>query len=285
MEITGLGDVFEVSTSESKIEMTIVICGCSYSIGIGCENLFTQPYGALVANEFNCKLINLSRGGASNYAIYLQGIFAANLEPKPNLVIISQTSFDRIEWVIEGRDANASHSLLNLNYHQYPPFNAPPSNQHTAPLDFHIKNHPKYDPFILCEQVGGIDDYLKCLTQKSNTNINYYTRLRKEPVTKLELMRDRYVMCDSYEIKKNYDIGLLVQAYYYIKRKGINCLLLVNDVELFGRYIDDCDILEQNWGMLSAKFPDSMGTRHTSEVGHRDTADKVIKKIRQEKLM
>jgi hypothetical protein len=212
-------------------------------------------------------------------------MFAADLNPKPDLVIISQTGFDRIEWVVEGRNANASHSLLNLNYHQYPPFNAPPSPQHTVPLDFYIKDNPKYDPYILCEQVGGIDDYLKCLTKKSNTDVNYYTRMRQEPIDKLELMRDRHVMCDSYEIKKNYDIGLLVQTYYYIKRKGINCLLLVNDVELFSRYIDSSDLLEQDWAMLSTKFPDKLGTRHTSNVGHRDTADRVIKKIRQAGLV
>jgi hypothetical protein len=114
----------------------IVVGGCSYAIGIGCIDLINQPFGQLVANEFGCNLINLSRGGASNYAIYLQGLFAAEMQPPPRLVILCQTSYDRVEWVIDGRDPDATHSLLNLNYHQYPPFDAPPTHHHSAPLDF-----------------------------------------------------------------------------------------------------------------------------------------------------
>jgi hypothetical protein len=257
----------------------IVVCGCSFSIGIGCLDLYTEPYSSLVAKEFNCDLINLSRGGASNYAIYLQGLFAADLESKPDLVILSQTSYDRLEWVMEGRNADAPHSLLNLNYHQYPPFNHPPSPQHTKPLDFYINDHPNYDPFILCEQVGGIDDYLKCLKRKDV--VEYYKRLHTEPVKKLELMRDRYVSSESYVIKKNRDIALLVQAYYYIKRKNIRCLILTEDENIFSQYIDESDVMYQSWGSLTVKYPDTVNSGHTSPIGHIDTANRVIAKIKE----
>jgi hypothetical protein len=99
----------------------LVICGDSYGYGIGCTNLETQPFGVLTAKHFGWDLIRLARGSASNYTIYLQGMYAADMKDPPHLVVLNQTSYDRIEWFAEGTNPIADHTALNINYHQYPP--------------------------------------------------------------------------------------------------------------------------------------------------------------------
>lgn len=265
----------------------IVICGDSFSYGIGCENLHTEPYGVLVSKHFDWDLIRLARGSASNYAIFLQGMYAADLPEKPHLIILSQTSYDRIEWFSENKPEHfysksfLGHSLLNLNYHEYPPhFEAQP--HHDSPMDFYLKDNKDYNPLILSEQVGGIDDCLK--TRNRFSEFGFYKRMKTEPNEKLELIRDYCVTALDHSIKRNYDIGVLLQAYTYIKKKGINCIVLSRDVDIFSNYFDPKDIMYQDWFELAKIYPDTIGSLHTSGEGHADTAKRLIAKIEELQL-
>lgn len=255
--------------------MKLVVCGDSFACGVGCINMYTQPFGPLVAKHFNWDLITLARGSSSNYGIYLQGTFASTLEPQ--LVLISLTSYDRVEWVADGKDkykAKHNFTLHDLNYHQYPPhYEALP--HHNSPLEFYT-NDDKYNPVILTEQVGAIPDYLDCVKRKVSTN--YYKRFHTEPEDKLELIARHYGMCVHPAIKRDYDIGLILQAYTKIKKSGANCIIMTHDKK-FKEYFDENDLFEQNWTDLSDRFPDTIGSRHTSELGHKDTADRLIQFI------
>jgi len=259
----------------------MVVCGDSYNAGIGCVNMHTQAYGVVTAQHFDWDLITLARGSASNYAVHLQAMYAAEL--LPHLVIIGQTSYDRLEWVMDthSKPAHEQPTLHNLNYHLYPPHHFPQPH-HDKPMPFHLQDSADYKPYLLTEQVGGIDDYLTRF--KKNPGFPYYERLHTEPREKLELIRDYYVNCVDYAIKRDYDIGLLLQAYTFLKRKGINCLILTRDIGLFGKFIDQADLMHQDWWYLSNIYPDTIGSMHTSEIGHQDTADRLIAKIKENNL-
>ena len=259
----------------------LVICGDSYGYGIGCTNLETQPFGVLTAKHFGWDLIRLARGSASNYTIYLQGMYAADMKDPPHLVVLNQTSYDRIEWFAEGTNPIADHTALNINYHQYPPHNNIQPH-HDKEMDYYFQGNPEYFPVILSEQIGGISDCLD--TRTSIPNFTYYNRLKKESNEKLQLIVDYYVRVFDYNIKKNYDIGMLLQAYTYLKRKDINCIIMTRDVEAFSKFIDKKDIMHQDWWELSTRLPDTIGSRHTSEEGHKETADRLIQHIKDANL-
>jgi hypothetical protein len=253
----------------------IVVCGDSFNIGIGCEDLYNQPYGILVSKHFGWDLLTLARGSASNYAVFLQAKYAADLPEKPHLIVIAQTSYDRIEWIKEGKDANYDNTLHNLNYHEYPPHHEPQPH-HANPLDYHLQNDKKYNPYILTEQIGALEDCRKFKLKKQR--FDYYERMNDEPEEKLKLISDYYLKIFDISIKRDYDIGLLVQAYTYVRRKGIQCIVLTND-DKFKDYIDEIDIMYQDWGTMSLQYPDTIGSFHTSHLGHRDTAHRLIRKI------
>lgn len=255
----------------------LVVCGDSFSVGIGCTNMLEQAYGVLVANELNLDLITLARGSASNYAIYLQAQMASMLEETPELVIIGQTSFDRVEWVAEGNDQAWNHTLYNLNYHQYPPhhFTQP---HHAGPLPFFLKDNPCYNPYLLSEQVGAIDDCLSI--RKKGQNTGYYKRLSTESDEKLKLIRDYYVRIFDPGIKRDYDNGLIVQAYTLLRKKNIRVLILSCDLKMKD-LINEEDLLWQDWGKISAMYPDTIGSMHCSHLGHEDTAFRILDKLKK----
>jgi hypothetical protein len=255
----------------------LVICGDSFNYGIGCVNMNTQPYGVLTSNYFNWDLVRLARGSASNYVIHLQGMYAADMIEKPHLIVLGQTSYDRIEWFNEHAKDTHNHSLKNLNYHMYPPHHTAYPH-HDSPMPFYLQDK-EYNPYILSEQVGGIDDCLK--VRKSNPTNPYYKRLNTEPTPKLQLICDYYLKVFDYEIKRNYDIGTLTKAYYYIKRQGINCIIATVDKEEFSKFVDEKDLLSVDWGQLSLKYPDTIGSLHTSEEGHSVVANALIEKIKE----
>lgn len=252
----------------------LVVCGDSFSAGIGCVNMPEQAYGVLVAKHLDLNLITLARGSASNYAIYLQAMAAADMEDT-ELVIIGQTSYDRIEWVKEGIEPEWHHTLNNLNYHMYPPHHHPQPH-HDKPLPFHLKGSIEYKPYILTEQIGAIDHYIDGYKKKQN--MGYYARLSSEPIEKLKLIRDYYVRIFDGGIKRDYDNGLLVQSYNYLKKKNIKVLILSCE-EKIKKFIDEDDLVWQDWGQVVQKYPDTIGSMHTSADGHQDTAHRIIEHI------
>ena len=81
------------------MQNNIVICGDSFNIGIGCHDLATEPYAQLLGKELDKPVINLAKGSSTNFSIYLQAKYAVeNLADKTDLVIVSHTSYDRVDW-------------------------------------------------------------------------------------------------------------------------------------------------------------------------------------------
>jgi len=78
---------------------SIVICGDSFNVGIGCRDLANEPYGALLSKHLDKSVINLAKGSSTNLSIYLQAKYVVDeLADKVELVIVSPTSYNRVEW-------------------------------------------------------------------------------------------------------------------------------------------------------------------------------------------
>lgn len=255
----------------------LVICGDSFNYGIGCSNLATQPFGVLVAKHFDLNLIRLARGSASNYAIHLQGEFAAtNLNPKPKLVILGTTSTDRFEWVAEGKKLDHTPTLYDLCYHNYPPHHLP-QPMHDAPMDFYLNetmHRVKYSPKILTEQIPAIPDYIKA--KKDEGAYEYYSRLHSEPLDKLGLIERYYVETFDSHIKADYDRAVILKAYRKLKQNNIQTIIYSEDSG-FEEYVDDKrDYFWSNWKHYSDNWPDKFGSLHVSEEGNYHIATRLI---------
>jgi hypothetical protein len=257
---------------------TLVLCGDSFNYGIGCVNLHTQPYGVLTANHFDWDLIRLARGSASNYVIHLQGIYAAKMNPKPHLVILGTTSTDRVEWLATGESLKPGHvpKFEDVNYHLYPPHHEPPP-LHDAPMDFYLKESKSYTPKILSEQVVAFSDYLNLV--KNGKHSQYYKRLHSESADKLELINEYYLEIFDSAIKRDYDTGVIMTAYLRLKHAGINTIIVGPDMGFSELVFEPRDFFNQDWGRCTRLWPDSVGSMHTGEGGHADTADRLIKHI------
>ena len=260
---------------------TIVVCGDSFNYGIGCVDLSSSPYGVLLSKKFGCNLIRLARGSATNFSICLQAEYAARkIDPKPNLVIIGMTGFDRIEWQAENAKINRNQSigLENLNYHLYPPHNTP-----SSPLQilqsYYLEKDPDYNPSILTEQIGGIDDYITMANKAHPVSTGFYKRLNSEPIPKLELITRYYLEIFDGDIKVKYDSAMIFQGYMRCIRSGINCIVLTAHTHLFKGLIPDEHVCKIDWGELSLMHTDTIGSWHTSEEGHKIVADAVSRRI------
>jgi hypothetical protein len=254
----------------------IVVCGDSFNVGIGLVDMEKQRYGQLVADNFKYDLVVLARGSASNYAVFLQGVYASEMTPKPKCVVLCVTSYDRIEWLADDVENYVNVNLLHLNYHEYPPHHHPQPH-HDSPLDFYLKNNINYNPKLLTEQVIAIPEYLKLLAEKNVAD--YYQRLHSQSPDKLKMLLEHYVtVWGNNTIKRDYDIGLILSAYMKIKNSGINCLVLSSDSK-FNDLIPEKDLIEHSWGQLSIHYPDTIGSKHADYPAHEYTAQLIIERI------
>lgn len=254
----------------------IVICGDSFNVGIGLVDMVKQRYGTLVADHFGYESIVLARGSASNYAVFLQGMYASEMKPKPKCVILCVTSYDRIEWLADETQDHTTVNLSHLNYHEYPPHHHPQPH-HDKVLDFYLKNDENYNPKLLTEQVGAIPDYLKLFNKRKAGD--YYQRLHSQEPNKLKMLLEHYLtVWSNNTIKHDYDRGLILTAYNKIKNSGINCLVLSSDSN-FNDLIPEKDLIYHSWGELSEMYPDTIGSYHADYPAHEYTAQLIIKRI------
>jgi len=257
----------------------MVVCGDSFNYGIGCTNLHTKPYGVLTSQHFDWDLVRLARGSASNFTIYLQGAYAAKMRPKPHLIILGTTSYDRIEWVETGKNIEPGHqpSALDINYHLYPPhYHTPPL--HDKPMDFYFQDNPNYSPKILSEQVVAFSDYLRFA--KANQEADYYKRMWTESIEKLEMIEKYFFDVFDDGIKREYDRGVILMAYRMIKKQGINCIIFSADTDFRNLVDEPRDFFNQDWGRCTALWPDTVNSLHTGDGGHVDSAERLIEHIK-----
>jgi hypothetical protein len=262
----------------------IVICGDSFNIGIGCHDLNTEPYAQLLGKELDKSVINLAKGSSTNFSIYLQAKYAVeNLADKTDLVIISHTSYDRVDWFPLDYDfPQGEITLEDVNYHQYPPY-----GEHTyhvfdkeVRLDHPMKDNPNYTGAMFTDNLMGVIDYWESFGVK-DADSGYYARFRQEPKQRMKTLYDYGTTIHESRINRIQTIGLMTLAHELLKRAGIRHIILTHEPDYYKKFIDSINICELSWGQLSIDYPDDLPSWHTSAQGHQRAYEMILSKLKE----
>jgi hypothetical protein len=255
----------------------LVICGDSFSIGIGCHNLNTEPYGSLLAKELGLNLINLAKGSSTNLSISLQVKHAIEHIKDIELLIVSNTCYHRTEWFPEDASENREVNNLNVNYHQYPPFG---EGTYQYIIETPMKQYPNYKGEMLTENWYGIIDYVDNFLDRKIGSSTYFSKFKNERPERMRLLKEYYLEFFDSRIQRQYDMAVIIKSHVLLKNKNIKHLILTNDTE-FSEYVPQENLVDVDWGILSLNYPDDLKSLHTSWEGHVDVYNSIIKKIKK----
>lgn len=259
----------------------LVICGDSFSVGIGCHDLHNEPYGSLLANHLGLELINLAKGSSTNLSIFLQVKYAVENIKDIEYLIVGTTCYHRTEWFPEESNLHIPLDNTNVNYHQYPPY-----GYMTYPylLEHPMKNDKRYKGEMFTENYYGIIDYIDNILDKNNNvnNSEYFTKFKNEDNKKMRLLKDYYLYFFDARIQKQKDMGQIVMSHNLLRNNNINHYILTHDVDDLSPYLDKNNMININWGDLSIKYPDDLKSLHTSYEGHIEVFNKIKDKIQLE---
>lgn len=262
----------------------LIVCGDSFSVGIGCHDLDTQPYGSLLKNHLGCDLINLAKGSSTNFSIYLQAKYAAEkLASSDDLVMVSNTSYDRVEWFpLDYNFPRGELENTDVNYHQYPPYyhGGYFVNGKSIVLDNPMKDDANYTGAMFTENYVGVIDYWEKFGS-TGVESNYYQRFDKEPKQKMKALYDFATIVHEPRINRIYSIGVLTMAHHLLKNAGVKHLILTHELDYYNKFIDKENLVDVNWGQLSLDYPDDLPSWHTSPEGHRRAFEIVVDKLKE----
>lgn len=267
------------------MEKRLIICGDSFNIGIGCLNLDTEPYGSLLAEHTGRKLVNLAKGSSTNLSIWLQVKYAVyNLNANENdIILVNETSSERFNWFPENTEIDPHHDITNLdvNYHDYPPYGHNSYFPHI--LDKHpMQDDKNYKGAMITENVAGVIDYLKNFVAKGyNQRGSYYNRLVDEPISKLKIVTDFYASIYNDKLSQIQSNALMVMAHSLLRNKNLKHVMLLPNMWLCEDTILDENKINLNWGDLTVKYPDTVGTGHSGPEGHVEACGMILDKLKQ----
>ena len=263
------------------------MCGDSFAAGIGCHDLTTEPVVALIANELNKPWLNLAKGSSTNLSIFLQAKYVAEeLKDTTDLVLIGNTSYDRVEWFPEGTEFEGGDiTMLDVNYHDYPPFM--PCSYVVDGDGIEGRTHPMahrsdYRGKMITENYMGVIDFWETFASRGVCS-DYYKRFADEPIEKMKALYNFAAMVHEPRINRIYSIGVLTMAHNILKKNNIRHLIFSQEPIAYANYIDEENLVEISWGQLSLDYPDDLGTYHTSAQGHQAAAAAVMAKLKANK--
>jgi hypothetical protein len=264
----------------------VIVCGDSFSIGIGCHDLKTEPYGSLISKQLGSGLFNLAKGSSTNFSIYLQAKYVAEkIANADDLVIVSNTSYDRVEWFPLDHDFRRNEiENIDVNYHEYPPYWEGGYYVGNKPvvLENPMASDPNYTGAMLTENYVGVIDYWE---KFGSTGIEsgYYKRFDNEPKQRMKALYDFATTVHEPRINRIYSIGVLTLAHLLLKNAGVNHLILTHEVEYYSQFIENKNLANVSWGQLSIDYPDDLNTWHTSAEGHVKVSEIILDKLKENK--
>jgi hypothetical protein len=258
---------------------SLIICGDSFNIGIGCRDLAKEPYGSLLGNALGIPVINLAKGSSTNLSIYLQAKYAVEeLDSKDSIVLVSVTSYDRVEWFnLDAKPVSFELKLQDVNYHNYPPY-GPYSYFYSIPHP--MENRKDYTGKMYTENIVGIIDYWENVVSKNNEN-NYYIRFKNEPKERIKVLYDYGAMILDPRINKLQSIAMMNLSHTILRNAGIKHLILMPELETYAAFIPEKNLVNLSWGQLSLDYPDDLKTMHTGPEGHKVACQLVIDKLKE----
>lgn len=256
----------------------LVICGDSFNIGIGVHDLKKEPYGSLLSADLDKELVNFAKGSSTNFSILLQVKYAIENVKDIDLLCLSVTSYNRVDWFPDnGELPNADIKLTDVNYHQYPPFG---KDTYQYLIENPLSKDPNYIGKMFTENYFGIVDYVDNIIDTPHRTGNYFAKFKNERDDKMKILRNFYAEIFDERIQRQFDIGIINMAHVLLKKNNINHCILTWDSE-FANYIDREYLVNVDWHELSSKFPDDLNTLHTSAEGHMVVYNAVINKIKK----
>ena len=260
----------------------IIICGDSFSIGIGVKDLLNDAWGPIISKEYNREVVNFAKGSSTNYSIALQADYAIENIKDIDLLIISDTCEHRTNFFkykehikrAAGSWDNVQISNSDVNYHEYPPYG--PGTYHQIIPHPYI-NNPKYKGTLNTENWHGVIEYTDRLLEKEDTSGSYYKKFNEDD-ERLLLLRDYYLKISDIQIQRKQDVGCLLLSYLKAKKANIPVLLAMEKEEIQD-IVPIEDYVRVSWGDLALKYPYTLPSMHTSEVGQKEAAETVINHI------
>lgn len=253
----------------------IIICGDSFSAGIGLLNVENELYGHKLAEELNLELINLAKGSASHLVIFLQVKYAIEKwKDEIAFLCISSTSYARIDWFQYNYEhPNREIELTDVKYHNYAPYGKNTYFNNLIRPD-PISTDLNYKGSMFTETLHGIDQYLK-----ANVESKIFSRLNDEPLERIKCINDYFSMVHDNNINRLNCIGLLTMAHNLAVNNNINHLILTPEIDSCSNFININNLVKVDWWNLRDTYPDTLSTLHTSEKGHEIVTNLIKEKI------
>ena len=226
-------------------------CGCSFTYGyvkVRVDNstrfitAIVEDYVTKVSNRLGIESINLSRPGASNYAIVKQIEYAITLDP--SLVIIGATTPLRVDFSFPETKLNKRPTINDFDYGIY-----------------------ESKKFIGSFSKGNI----------VSKPIMYLLDHVAQDRRLLDIFKYHATYTDEF-IKKDQDRLMLLGAFSLLNRKNIP-YICVDFAKLISQD-DAVNSISYGWRELNDQFPSNHDPLHFSEDGHEFLANEILKQLK-----
>jgi hypothetical protein len=262
------------------MKKSLIICGDSFSIGLGCRDLLNEPYGCLLSKELDMPLINFAKGGSTNLSIYLQAKYVVdNLADKAKIVLVGSTSYDRVNWFpLDYTPDKFEITNADVNYHECPPYG---KDSYLQLLDNPMKDDPKYNGKMFADSYSSVINYWENWCSKDKFDYGYFHKFINEPKERIKTIYDFAASVHDDRIERLNSIGVLTMAHSLLKRAGITHLILTHEVAEYNKFIDLENLVHVDWGRLSIDYPDDLPSLHTNFEGHKVVFNTVLAKLKE----
>lgn len=260
----------------------LIVCGDSFNIGIGCNDLNTEPYSILLAQHYGIPVINLAKGSSTNLSIWLQVQHAVEKlsAGADDLVLVNETSSNRFNWFPESYNQNRPLTNHLVNYHQYPPYGAD-SYHHRLP-QHPMQSDPEYQGVMYTENIAGVIDYCdNFLARGYDQRGRYYDRLTTEPAQRLKLMMEFYASIYDENISQLQSQAFMMQCHLLLSRHNIRHLMMLPNPGAVHRMVPVENLFRLQWGEITLEYPDTIPSGHAHSGGHEYAAKIISEKLKK----
>jgi hypothetical protein len=251
----------------------LVTCGDSFACGSGLpdEDAFEKSYAGLTAKDIGVEQKVLARPGCCNYIIFLQIKWAVENLTQANkpFVLITMTNAARTAWYkpFQNKRSGVPPSIEHLNYQDYPPYDTHTNRTMRRPIPVQTDNS------LQSETLTNLDTFL------DEGAVASWIQFSHEPQARIKVLRDWVADFFNFEIKNDYDNGILAQGHLLLKKHNIPHLFMGWQPQ-FGDLLPEENYVAVDWGYWSQNYPDDRGTGHCDYRGHDLVYKEIIKKVK-----
>ena len=253
----------------------LVTCGDSFACGSGLEDedCFEKSYAGLTASKIGVPQKVLARPGCCNYIIWLQIKYAVENIAKTQkpFVLITMTNAARTTWFkpFNNKPEGTEPSIEYLNYQDYPPYDTHTRKTLRRPIPVQTDNT------MQSETLTNLDTFLDT-NQKAS-----WPQFQHESNARIKILRDWVADFFNFDIKNEYDNGILTQGHLLLKKHNIPHLFMGWQPQ-FGDLLPEENYVANDWGFYSREYPDARETGHCDYTGHRLVHEAIWNKVEQQ---